>query len=131
MTKFIRFIGTIIVLLLLIAIALDGIYTYVFTHSLGRNKIEQVMNGQPQQFDVVILGTSRANNHFVPELFEEKGYTAFKYGMSGCAKRKEASITASNTRRTSALRSSDTSTSFNTGLVSSTYQSQYSFQMNS
>lgn len=83
MTKFIRFIGTIIVLLLLIAIALDGIYTCVFTHSLGRNKIEQVMNGQPQQFDVVILGTSRANNHFVPELFEEKGYTAFNYGMSG------------------------------------------------
>lgn len=64
MTKFIRFIGKIIVLLLLIATAIDGLYTYVFTHALGRNKIEQVMNGQPQQFDVVILGTSRANNHF-------------------------------------------------------------------
>ena len=31
---------------------LDGIYTYVFTIHWVGNKIEQVMNGQPQIIDV-------------------------------------------------------------------------------
>mgnify|MGYP000492074894 FL=1 len=37
----------------------------------------------PRVYDVVILGSSRANNHFVPELFENKGMKTFNYGMSG------------------------------------------------
>ena len=38
---------------------------------------------QAQNYDVVILGSSRANNHFVSEMFEEKGLKTFNYGMSG------------------------------------------------
>ena len=32
---------------------------------------------------MVILGSSRANNHFVAPLFEAKGLKTFNYGMSG------------------------------------------------
>jgi hypothetical protein len=32
---------------------------------------------------VVILGSSRATNHFVMQLFQEKRLKSFNYGMSG------------------------------------------------
>ena len=83
MKQFLVFIGKIIVLLLLVAFALDFIYTTVFVQSKTRNKVENVINSEPQNYDVVILGTSRANNHFVSELFEKKGLKTFNYGMSG------------------------------------------------
>ena len=83
MKQFLVFIGKIIVVLLLSAFALDFIYTTVFAQSETRNKVENVINSKPQQYDVIILGTSRANNHFVPELFEKEGLKTFNYGMSG------------------------------------------------
>ena len=70
-------------ILLFTAIALDFIYTIVFTKSENRNKVEHVINSVPQNYDVIILGTSRANNHFVSELFEKEGLKTFNYGMSG------------------------------------------------
>ena len=36
-----------------------------------------------KKYDVVIMGTSRANNHFVTDLFENKGLKSFNYGISG------------------------------------------------
>jgi hypothetical protein len=69
--------------LILSALALDFIYTLVFAQSETRNKVENVINSKPQNYDVIILGTSRANNHFVPELFEKEGLRTFNYGMSG------------------------------------------------
>jgi hypothetical protein len=45
--------------------------------------VEKVFNSKAKNYDVVILGSSRANNHFVPELFEKKGFKTFNYGMSG------------------------------------------------
>jgi hypothetical protein len=42
-----------------------------------------VFNSTANSYDVVILGSSRANNHFVPELFEKKGIKTFNYGISG------------------------------------------------
>lgn len=83
MKAFFLFIGKIIVVLLLSAIVLDFIYTTVFAQSKIRNKVENVINSKPQNYDVIILGTSRANNHFVSELFAEKGLKTFNYGMSG------------------------------------------------
>ncbi|WP_163400270.1 hypothetical protein [Flavobacterium fluviatile] len=71
------------VVILLTAIALDGLYTYVFLQSKNRGKIETVFNSKAQKYDVVILGSSRANNHFVSKMFEEKGLKTFNYGMSG------------------------------------------------
>jgi hypothetical protein len=83
MKQFFVFIGKILLVLLLSAFVLDFIYTYVFTQSETRNKVESIMHLKPQNYDVIILGTSRANNHFVSELFEKKGLKTFNYGMSG------------------------------------------------
>lgn len=70
-------------MLLLSAFALDFIYTTVFAQSETRNKVEHVINSKPQNYDIIILGTSRANNHFVSEMFEKEGLKTFNYGMSG------------------------------------------------
>ena len=83
MKHFLLFIGKILLVLLLSAFALDFIYTSVFAQSKTRNKVENVFHSKPQNYDVIILGTSRANNHFVSELFEKEGLKTFNYGMSG------------------------------------------------
>lgn len=83
MKSFLLFIGKILLVLLLSAFALDFIYTTVFAQSETRNKVEHVINSKPQNYDVIILGTSRANNHFVSEMFEKEGLKTFNYGMSG------------------------------------------------
>ena len=83
MKPFFVFIGKILLVLLLSAFVLDFVYTIVFSQSETRNKIESVIHLKPQNYDVIILGTSRANNHFVPELFEKEGLKTFNYGMSG------------------------------------------------
>ncbi|MFE3871880.1 hypothetical protein ACFX5F_11685 [Flavobacterium sp. ZS1P70] len=64
-------------------IVLDVAYTQVYLQSSNRGKIEYVYNSKALNYDVVILGSSRANNHFVAPLFEEKGLKTFNYGMSG------------------------------------------------
>ena len=83
MKQFLVFIGKIILVLLLTAFVLDFIYTTIFAQSEKRNKVENVINSKRQNYDVIILGTSRANNHFVSELFEKEGLKTFNYGMSG------------------------------------------------
>jgi hypothetical protein len=83
MKHFVLFIAKIIVILLLIAYALEGIYTYVYSKSKNRNKIENIVNSGTKQFDVIMLGSSRANNHFDAQLFVDKGINAYNYGMSG------------------------------------------------
>ncbi len=83
MKQFLVFIGKIIVVLLLSSFALDFSYSYVYSKSIKRNKIENVINSEAKKYDVIMLGSSRANNHFVPQLFIEKGFKAYNYGMSG------------------------------------------------
>jgi hypothetical protein len=83
MKKFLIYSGKILVLIVLIAALLDGVYTYVFLQSKKRGKVESVVNSRSQNFDVLILGSSRANNHFVSQLFKDKGLKTFNYGMSG------------------------------------------------
>ncbi|HEY1193464.1 hypothetical protein [Flavobacterium sp.] len=83
MKKFLIYTAAIVFMTVLIAFLLDGIYTYVFMQSHERGKIESVFNSNSQKYDVVILGSSRANNHFVTQMFEDKGLKTFNYGMSG------------------------------------------------
>ncbi|AOC95327.1 hypothetical protein BB050_02211 [Flavobacterium anhuiense] len=83
MKKFLLDILGIFLLTVLIAVLLDGLYTYVFMQSKNRGKIETVFNSTAKKYDVVILGSSRANNHFVSQMFEDKGLKTFNYGMSG------------------------------------------------
>ncbi len=83
MKSFLRYIGLALLLLLGIAVLLDVVYTEIYSTAKDRWKMEYVLNATPQDYDVVILGTSRANNHFVPELFEKHGLNTFNFGMSG------------------------------------------------
>ncbi len=83
MKKFITLVVKILLTILVLLVALDWGYTSVYLHSSNRGKVEKVFNSKAEKYDVVILGSSRANNHFVPELFEKKGLKTFNYGMSG------------------------------------------------
>lgn len=83
MKKFILLVAKILLTLLVLLVVLDWTYTNVYLHSSNRGKVEKVFNSKAENYDVVILGSSRANNHFVPELFEKKGLKTFNYGMSG------------------------------------------------
>lgn len=83
MKQFLRFTIKTIIVIVLLAVLLDYAYTTVYLQSNNRNKVDYVFNAKPQKWDVVILGSSRANNHFVSEMFEQKGLKTFNYGMSG------------------------------------------------
>ena len=83
MKRFLIYSGGILLATILIAIVLDIVYTAIFMQSENRGKIETVFNSKAQNYDVVILGSSRANNHFVSQMFEDKGLKTFNYGMSG------------------------------------------------
>ena len=82
MKQFSRLIVFILIAILLLAVVLDWGYTTIFQQSSNRGKIEYIYHASPQQYDVVFLGSSRANNHFVAPLFEEKRIKTFNYGMS-------------------------------------------------
>lgn len=83
MKQFLRFTIKTIIIIILLAVVLDLIYTFVYLQSDHRGKVDYVFNSKARNYDVVILGSSRANNHFVTEMFEQKGLKAFNYGMSG------------------------------------------------
>ncbi|MEL1240163.1 hypothetical protein [Flavobacterium flavipallidum] len=83
MKQFIYFTIKSFFIVILLAVVLDYAYTTVYLQTNKRNKIEAVYNSKARNYDVVILGSSRANNHFVSEMFEKKGLKTFNYGMSG------------------------------------------------
>ena len=83
MKQFFVFVLKILLLLLFAALALDFSYSFVFSQSTERNKIENVINSKAKEYDVIILGSSRANNHFKTQLFIDKGLKAYNYGISG------------------------------------------------
>lgn len=83
MKRFLIYTAKILIAVILIAVLLDGLYTAIFFQSKNRGKIESVFNSEVRKYDVVILGSSRANNHFVSQMFEDKGLKTFNYGMSG------------------------------------------------
>jgi hypothetical protein len=83
MKSFLRYITLSFLLLLGIAVLLDVVYTVIYSRAKDRWKMEYVLHAPPKDYDLVILGTSRANNHFVPELFEKQGLKTFNFGMSG------------------------------------------------
>jgi hypothetical protein len=83
MKRFLFFTIKILLLTFIVLVVLDIAYTQVYLQSSNRGKIDYVYNSKARNYDVVILGSSRANNHFVAPLFEEKGLKTFNYGMSG------------------------------------------------
>ena len=83
MKRFLFFIIKILLLIFIVLVVLDIAYTQVYLQSSNRGKIDYVYNSKARNYDVVILGSSRANNHFVAPLFEAKGLKTFNYGISG------------------------------------------------
>ena len=65
MQKFLLFILKILILTVVIAVVLDLVYTGVYMQSYNRAKIDRIYNSKNEKYDVIILGSSRANNHFV------------------------------------------------------------------
>lgn len=83
MKKFLRLTALILLMIIVLSVALDGLYTAVYSQSSNRGKIDYIYNSEARNYDVVILGSSRANNHFVASMFEDKGLKTFNFGMSG------------------------------------------------
>lgn len=82
MKKFILFIAKSLLVLILVMILLDALYTFVYRQSSDRNKISYLYNSKDKNYDVVFLGSSRVNNHFVPKIFNDKGYKTFNFGVT-------------------------------------------------
>lgn len=82
MQKFFQFIVKSLALLILMMILLDVAYTLVYQQTNDRNKISYLYHSKDQNYDVVFLGSSRVNNHFVPEIFNKKGYKTFNFGVT-------------------------------------------------
>ena len=83
MKSFLIFIVKIVLITVLLAVVLDYSYTAVYLNLKSRDKVSDVFKSKARSYDVVILGSSRANNHFVTRIFEKNGLKTFNYGMSG------------------------------------------------
>ena len=83
MKKLLFFLLKILAIIILFACVLDVVYTNSFFHSKNRGKIGYIYNSKPHEFDVVILGSSRSNNHFVTQMFTDQGLKTFNFGMQG------------------------------------------------
>jgi hypothetical protein len=82
MKKFLLFLAKGCVLLLVTLVLLDVLYTAVYLQSDSRSKIDYLYNSKDKNYDVVFLGSSRVNNHFVPEIFNKAGYKTFNFGIT-------------------------------------------------
>jgi hypothetical protein len=83
MKNFLFFALKILILIFVVAVVFDITYSQVFLMSNNRGKIGYIYNSKPKEYDVVILGSSRANNHFVTQMFKDKGLETFNFGMQG------------------------------------------------
>jgi hypothetical protein len=83
MKRFFKLTVLFVFILFIASLLLDVIFTTIISQSSERNKVENVMHSFGKKYDVVIMGTSRANNHFVTDMFEKKGLKSFNYGISG------------------------------------------------
>ncbi|MBJ2126419.1 hypothetical protein JC605_19080 [Flavobacterium sp. IB48] len=81
--QFLLYLLKILVLVFVLAFILDQAYSFIFLQSNKRDKIGLIYNSKPKEYDVVILGSSRANNHFVTQMFEERGLKTYNFGMPG------------------------------------------------
>lgn len=83
MKNFLKYSFIILLFVIALLYTLDFAFTYMYKNNTPRNKISFAYNGIPKKYDVLFLGSSRANNHFVPKIFIDKGYKSFNFGMSG------------------------------------------------
>jgi len=82
MKQFLTFIGKLLVIILITAVALDLLYTMVYHRSKSRNKIDYLYNSKDKKYDVVFLGSSRVQNHLVPKIFNDQGLKIYNFGLT-------------------------------------------------
>ena len=63
-------------------VVLDVLYTLVYNNSNSRTKIDYLYNSKDKNYDVIFLGSSRVNNHLVPQIFNDYGYKTFNFGIT-------------------------------------------------
>ena len=83
MRKFLFFLFKVILVFIVMAVVLDFLYTSIYLDCNNRRKVGFAYTSKPKKIDVVILGSSRADNHFVSQMFTEKGFYTFNFGMQG------------------------------------------------
>ena len=87
MRKFLIYISYLLVILVAINFALDGIYTYAYNNGAYRNKVMWLrdMKDTPS-LDYLIVGSSRANYSLKPDLiYTETGKLGYNLGMNACS----------------------------------------------
>jgi len=83
MKRFLKKIALFIIATFVLLFLLDIIYTTIYSTSIIRNKVEFVLNQSPKHYDVIFLGSSRAENFLMPEIFMNQGLSVYNLGMSG------------------------------------------------
>ncbi len=83
MKKFLKKISVYLLLISLVLLVLDILYTSVYASSHIRNKVQFLLNEPPKHYDAIILGSSRAENHIVPEMFKRQGLKVYNFGITG------------------------------------------------
>jgi hypothetical protein len=70
MSQFIKYLFSILLLVIGLLYLCDIIYTQTYTNSNPRNKLQYILNTEDEIFDVVFLGSSRVANHIDIKLFD-------------------------------------------------------------
>jgi hypothetical protein len=83
MRKILKYICSLFLITVAVAYLLDFVFTTIYINSKPRNKIALAYGGKVEDYDVIFLGSSRTNNHFVAQEFIDHGYKSYNYGMSG------------------------------------------------
>lgn len=83
MKKFIIKVSIYLMLIVLSLLLLDGLYTAIYSNSEVRNKVQFVLNAPTKHYDAIILGSSRAENHIISEMFKKQGLNVYNFAMSG------------------------------------------------
>lgn len=83
MKAFVFYILKVTIILLIILYVLELCYTQVYIKSQPRNKIDLVLQTANENFDMIALGSSRANNHINTNLLYNKGFKVYNFGVNG------------------------------------------------
>ncbi len=82
MKEFSIFTVKIVAVLILTMGLLDVLYTTVYLQSTSRSKIDYLYHSKDKNYDVIFLGSSRVNNHFIPKIFNDQGYKSYNFGIT-------------------------------------------------
>lgn len=83
MVGFAKKITKLLILLVIMAYALDVIYTAIYNSASPRTKMQYVMQLKEASYDAIFIGSSRVENHIKTKVFKDNGLKAVNLGMSG------------------------------------------------